>query len=307
MNLNFDISNVRVTEFGVGRDDGNGQYFDRVTVDGNVQNVLQEMAGDTWAAMQEQTNNPPSYEPSEKHASIEYRHLPLNNNMAETMRNLHEANNLPLDSTALADPEKCFCYFARFTDSQNRKLTAVRRATQFKGVLKSRLIRLLTDALQLIEDRVFKLDNDFDLLIDSENIHILRPSGFEFVGQLQEAILEAVSTNVTLLKEDITFVDFDVIENYASKHPRAARYLASIRSKNEALNIDRGCLQKLCADNGVELTETNGKLLLEETQVMGFLEVLDRRRYEIELVVDKPEHYRAPSRHKIDKGGQDVQ
>jgi hypothetical protein len=307
MNLNFDISNVTVTEFGVGRDDGNGQYFNRVTVDGNVQNALQEMADATWAAMQAQTNNPPSYEPSEKHASIEYRHLPLNSNMAETMRNLHEANNLPPDSTALADIEKVFCYFARFTDSQNRKLTAVRRATQFKGVLKSRLLRWDTDALQLIEDRVFKLDNDFDLLIDSENIHILRPSGFEFVGQLQEAILEAVSTNVTLLKEDITFVDFDVIENYASKHPRAARYLASIRSKNEALNIDRGCLKKLCTDNGVKLTETDGKLLLEETQVMGFLEVLDRRRYEIELVADMPEHYRAASRSKIDNGGQDVQ
>jgi len=303
MNLKFDINNVEVTEFGVGRDDGHGRDFDRVTVDGDVQGALQEMAGATWAAMQAQTNNPPSYEPSEKHASIEYMHLPLNDHMAEAMRKLHEANNLPPDSTALADPEKVFCYFARFTDSQERKLTAVRRATQFKGVLKSRLIRLHTNALQLIEDRVFKLDHDFDLLIDSENIHILRPSGFEFVGQLQEAILTAVSTNVTLLKEDLTFVDFDVVENYASKHPRAARYLASIRSKNEAVDIDSGRLQKLCADNGVELTVTNGMLSLEKKQVMGFLEVLDRRRYEIELVADMPEHYRAASRSKIDTEG----
>ena len=303
MNLKFDTSNVKVTEFGVGRDDGYGRGFNHITVDRNVQGALQEMAGATWAAMRGQTNNPPSYEPSEKHASIEYTHLPLNDNMAEAMRKLHEANNLPPDSTALADTEKVFCYFARFTDSQKRKLTAVRRATQFKGVLKSRLLRLDTNALKLIENRVFKLDHDFDLLIDSENIHILHPSGFEFVWQLQEAIMAAVSTNVTLLKEDITFVDFDVIENYASKHPRAARYLASIRSENKAVNIDSGRLQKLCADNGVELTETNGMLLLEDKHVMGFLEVLDRRRYEIELVADTPEHYRATSRSKIDTGG----
>ena len=303
MNLKFDISNVKVTEFGVGRDDGYGRGFNHITVDRNVQGALQDMAGATWAAMRGQTNNPPSYEPSEKHASIEYTHLPLNDNMAEAMRKLHEANNLPPDSTALADTEKVFCYFARFTDSQKRKLTAVRRATQFKGVLKSRLLRLDTNALKLIENRVFKLDHDFDLLIDSENIHILHPSGFEFVWQLQEAIMAAVSTNVTLLKEDITFVDFDVIENYASKHPRAARYLASIRSENKAVNIDSGRLQKLCADNGVELTETNGMLLLEDKYVMGFLEVLDRRRYEIELVADTPEHYRATSRSKIDTGG----
>lgn len=305
MNLKFDINDVAVTEFGVGRDDGHGRDFDHVTVDGNVQGALQEMAGATWEVMQAQTDNPPSYEPSEKHESIEYIHLPLNDNMAEAMRNLHEANNLPPDPTALSDPEKIFCYFTRFTDSQQRKLTAVRRATQFKGVLKSRhrLMRLHTNALELIEDRVFKLDHDFDLLIDSENIHILRPSGFEFVGQLQEAIMAAVSTNVTALKSDIPFVDFDIIENYASKHPRAARYLASIRSKNETSNIDSGRLQKLCFVTGVEITETNGILSLEEKHVMGFLEVLDRRRYEIELVAETPEHYRATSRTKIVTGG----
>jgi hypothetical protein len=303
MNLKFDISNVNITAFGVGWDDGDGRGFNRITVDRNVQDALKEMTGATWVAMQEQTNNPTIYEPSEKHASIEYTYLPLNDNMAEDMRNLHEATNLLLDSTALADTGKVFCYFVRFTDSQNRKLTAVRRSTQFKGVLKSRLIRLHTNALKLIEDRVFKLDHDFDLLIDSENIHILRPSGFEFVGQLQEAIMAAVSTNVTTLKAEISFVDFDVIENYASKHPRAARYLASILSENKAVNIESGRLQKLCADNEVELKENDGMLSLEEKHVMGFLEVLDRRRYEIELVADTPEHYRAANRSKIDARG----
>jgi hypothetical protein len=303
MNLNLDIKNVKITEFGVGRDDGDGRAFNYITVDGKVQVALQEMAGATWAAMQAQPNPAPIYEPSEKHESIEYMHLPLNNNMAEAMRKLHEANNLPPDSTTLSDTENVFCYFTRFTDSQKQKLTAVRRATQFKGVLKNRLLRFDTQALKLIDERVFKLDHDFDLLIDSENIHILRPSGFEFVGQLQEAIMKAVPTNVGLLKEDITFVDFDVIENYASKHPRAARYLASIRSENKVVNIDSGRLQKLCADNGVEITETNEMLSLKKKHVMGFLEVLDRRRYEIELVADTPEHYRAASRSKIDTRG----
>lgn len=302
MNLKFDINNIKVTEFGVGRDDGDGRDFDRVTVDGNVQGALQEMAGATWTAMQAQNNNPPSYEPSEKHESIEYTHLPLNDDLVKSLRELHLANNLLLDSAALAVPEKIFCYFVRFTDSQQQRLTAVRRATQFKGVVKSRLIRLHTNALELVKNRIFKLDHDFDLLIDSENVHILRPSGFEFVGQLQEAIMAAVTTNVTALKSDIPFVDFDIIENYASKHPRAARYLASIRSKDETSNIDIVRLQKLCFATGVEITETNGILSLEEKHVMGFLEVLDRRRYEIELVAETPEHYRATSRTKIDKG-----
>src|SRR2546426_481228 len=81
------------------------------------------------------------------------------------------------------DPATVFCYFARLTDSKGRRLTALRRATQFKGVLKSRLLRLVTDSLKLVEDHIFKLDRDFDLLIDSANVHILRPSGFEFAGE----------------------------------------------------------------------------------------------------------------------------
>ncbi len=32
---------------------------------------------------------------------------------------------------------------------------------------------------------------------------------------------------------------------------------------------------------------------------MGFLEVLDRRRYEVQLVKNSPEHFRAGSRTKI--------
>ena len=40
--------------------------------------------------------------------------------------------------------------------------------------------------------------------------------------------------------------------------------------------------------------------MVDENHVMGFLEVLDRRRYEIELVANFPEQYRAASRSKLD-------
>lgn len=298
--LQFDFTQVQTAEFGLGRDDGNGRTFCLIPVDGDVQDVLQEMAVATWAAMQEQTNNPPRYEPSEKHAGIEYLYLPLADVLTQSMRELHQANNLPIDAAALGNPESVFSYFARFTDNQGRRLTALRRATQFKGILKNRLVQFVTNALKIVEDDVFKLDTDFDLLIDAQNVHILRPSGFEFAGHLQAAIMAAVTTNVTALKVDLDFVKFDVIETYASQHPRAARYLASIRSQGEAQNIDRDRLIRLCNHTGVETAEVDGKITVTDKHVMGFLEVLDRRRYEIELVADTPEQYRAASRSKLD-------
>jgi len=301
MKLNFDIAGVSVTEFGVGRDDDDGQTFVSMPVDSDVQKALREMVEATWESMQKDADGPTLYEPSEKHGSTEYLHLPLNDALAASIRELHEAANLPLDTQALTDTTSVFCYFARMTDKKGRRLSALRRATGFKGVLKSRgLLRIDTDALKLIKERVFKLDNDFDLLADSSNLHILRPSGFEFAGKLQDAILGAAPQNIAAIQKDLKFVEFASIQEYASQHPRAARYLASIQSQKEATNIDRAALKRLCKSNRIELKEANGKITVQEGHELDFLEVLDRRRYQLELVKGKPERFRAGSRKKID-------
>jgi hypothetical protein len=300
MKLKFDLANVTVTEFGVGRDDGEGQTFVAVPVDAEVQTALREMVQATWGAMQNDAEGPAKYQPSEKHGSIEYLYLPLKDAMASAVRTLHEAANLDIEGGALDEPADMFCYFVRLTDQKGQHLTALRRASQFKGVLKKRLVRFVSDSLKLIEDSVFKLDSDFDLLVDAANVHILRPSGFELAGKLQQAILDAVPENIGAIGKDLTFVEFDGIEVYAGKHPRAARYLASIRGQEETKNIDKSLLKKLCKQTGVEVRESNGKVTISEGHEMAFLEVLDRRRYEVSLVKESPERYRATSRRKID-------
>ena len=299
MRLDFDFENVKVTEFGVGLDDG--QRFVVVPVDAGVQSVLTEMAQATWGAMLRDEDGPLMYEPSEKHGATEYLYIPLKDKLAASVRQLHEMTNLTINAKVLSDPTSVFCYFARLTDKKRRHLTALRRATQFKGVLKSKnhLVRMIDDTLKIIDDTVFKLDSDFDLLVDSANVYILRPSGFEFAGHLQQAILNAVPENVKAIAQDLTFVRFKRIELYASKHPRAARYLASIRGQKETKSIDKALLKKLCKQTGVGLAESNGKITVAEGHEMGFLEVLDRRRYELELVKGSPERFKAGSRKKI--------
>src|SRR5207249_6673088 len=117
-------------------------------------------------ALQKLTTDPPLYEASEKHGGEEYLYLPLDDDLSAPLKALHEAVNLDPAANALEDPGQVFCYFTRLTDAKGRKLTALRRATQFKGVLKNRLIKFGDDTLRNIEDRVFKLDTEFDLLID---------------------------------------------------------------------------------------------------------------------------------------------
>jgi hypothetical protein len=302
MKLQFDLMKVSITEFGVGRDDGNGQVYLAVPVDADVQNALRDIVAKTWEQMQKDGQEPAIYEPSEKHEATEYLYIPINSDLAASLRDLHEATNLHLDVKVLAEPTDVFCYFTRLTDKNGRRLTALRRAAQFKGILKSRgrLIRLVNDALQIVEDQVFKLDSDFDLLVDSINVHVLRPSAFEFAGKLQEAVLAAVPHNITAIQKDLSFVSFSTIQDYAAKHPRAARYLASIRSQKETKKVDKAALKKLCKRTGVDIAESDGQILVDQGHEMGFLEVLDRRRYELELVKGAPERFRAMSRQKIE-------
>ena len=297
--MDFNLDTIQTVEFGVGRDNGDEHAFHCIMVDDGVQNALGEMALATWEAMRNLAVEPLRYEPSEKHSGREYVYLPLMDDLAIRMRYLHEAVNLDIDQSALKDVEAIFCYFAKFTDEHGRCLTAVRRATQFKGVLRSRLIWESGDALKMVKDKVFKLDSDFDLLIDGQRVHILRPSGFEFAGKLQDAILGAVAENIESLRTELIFVKFDNINEYARTHPRAARYLASIRSQQEVARIDKQHLIDACRATGVAISEEGDQIIVDDGQIMGFLEVLDRRRYEVKLVPDEPEQYRAPSRTRL--------
>src|SRR5437016_3622355 len=123
MTIAFSLRAVQIVEFGVGRDEDAGPVFNLVPVDADVQTALQEMVADTWDAMRNLSDDPPTYEPAEKHASAEYVCVPLGDNLAEPLRELHQAANIPIDVMALSEPSKVFCYFARLTDKQGRKLT----------------------------------------------------------------------------------------------------------------------------------------------------------------------------------------
>lgn len=299
MAFSFNFNSIDITEFGIGSDNGDGRTFSLVAVDEEVQETLKEMVDATYEQLNSLGAAPARYEPSDKHASLDHLIVPLDDGLAESLKTLHQTNNYPYEGNALNTPESVFCYFARLQDAEGKRLTGVRRASQFKSILSKKLLSWLDDSIGVVEGNIFKLDMDFDLLIDENNIHILRPSGFEFVGQLKEAILAAVPTNIDEIKSQIDFINFDSIQEYASTHPRAARYLASIRSLGEAKNISKDRLKGACAQLGVELEDEDGKIMVDNKNIMGFLEILDRRRYEIELVEGEPEQFRAASRSKL--------
>ena len=100
---------------------------------------------------------------------------------------------------------------------------------------------------------------------------------FEFVSRLQQAILDAVPTNVDAIATVLPFVELGGIESYAESRPRAARYLASIRAQRLE-GMDRDALLDLCRLTGVRVRRFRGRVTVEQGSEMAFLEVLDRQR-----------------------------
>lgn len=301
MEIEFDLEAVKIVEFGVGRDGENERIFVTVPADGSVQGVLKEMVHATLDKMKIDENGPSEYQPSEKHGALEWLYLPLTNELCSDLRVLHTANNMDVDAGALSRPFDVFCYFARMVDVRGRRLTAVRRASQFKSVVKKKgwLISWIDDSLRSVKYDIFKLDADFDFIIDQRNVHIIRPSGFEFAGRLQSAVCASVSRNVAEIQAALPFVDFGCIERYAAGHVRAARYLASICSQPSIKDINKEALKRLCDETGVVVSEVGGRMAIGPGHEVGFLQVLDRRRYTLELVADRPEKFVASSRKSV--------
>ena len=334
--LAFDFDKTRYVEFGIGKDVGQDQIFRTVPVGDRAQTALQRVAADTWSEMLRSVagqptqtefetiadtesisrfapisdaenmrarleGGPATYEIAEKYAGTEYVYLPLNDEKVAVMRRLHEAH-LDMTTEVFDDVASIYAYFIRMRDEDDQRFTAIKRATSFKGLAqKGNLLSMFSNVLDIVDDNIFKLDNSFDILIDDDHVHIWRANSFEAIGKLRNEILASVEGNIDTIKEHMDFVDFGPIGQFASQHINGARYLASIRAQLTPDPINSASLIKLCRDTGVLVKEEDGLIVVDHDHVMGFLEVLDRRRYGIELIDGQLEQFRASSRQRINR------
>lgn len=300
--LQFDLEKIKAIDFGVGFQGQERKDFFNVPIDNSVYSALSEMVEATRNSIQDAIQDSDQelrrYDPSEKYSANEYLFLPIGDEMGQKLFDLHEAARLPNDNRALSQLSDIICYYARFTDNQGRRLTAIRKAQYFKGDLRKKLIAWNDDTLKLVESKLFRLDSDFDLIIDSEYLHIWRVGSFESLGDLKEVILNSVLNNVKCIRDKLPFIDFDSIHAYASKRLRAARYISSIKNQN-LQNIKCDKIKMLCEKANIEVSLNDGKIKVDENKIMTFLKILDRRVYHDQLVDNGQEVFEATSRQKL--------
>lgn len=299
--MNFNTQNITlVTLYGYFEDaqSQNPRHI-QIPVDPQVQGELTGMLTETVTRLGLPAIEPTmaAFDPAEKYGSEEQLKISLTTPYLQGLAAVVALTNLPSDANALIQVADLDYYYAIFTDNQNRHLYAFRRASQFKGVTRSKLAWINGGMLTLLTSHVFRLDIDFDYLVADQDVYILRPSGFEYTTNVGEQILQASAANAQSIAISVNYLDVTGISAYASTHKKSARLLAAIKSRNDLQQIDRSLLVQACQSYGVQiLNPDQGQLAPDTGHEYYFLCILDRRAYTANLIPDQPEKYEAASR-----------
>ena len=299
--MKFRLDSVQKVEFYVCHANKYSEDHYQVPVGKDVQQALIEMLEETQSKLDalESDESIEIFSPAQKYGTADAVQCRLDSEYAEVPRMLLAEKDIPTTRHAVDDLINISYYYVIAFDIDGNRLLGVRRATQFKGVLKARLLNVVDNTLKLSSKTTFRLDSDFDYIADSEMIWALRPAGLEFTGKLTEAVKAAALEASAEVARRISYLDLGRLGVYASKHPRAARYLAAVKSRDDLELISRGLLESYCENANIALMSENDMLSPKGGNEILFLEVLDRRLYIAELIEGQKERYEAPNRKNV--------
>ena len=304
MNLAFHLDNITNIEFCVGVTNGEKTDLVSVPVDEGVKKLLPEILKTTLTRLlyNERIERPlDKLELAEKYAASERLIASMLEPYMEVLRGFTGTTNLTSSAAVMEQAQNIAFYFARFTDPQRRTLFAFRRASTFKAVLRARhrLVQLVDDTLRLVDDNIFRLDEDFDFITAGDDCLILHYTGFEQLAEIQTVVSAKASSFMAEIADKAGFIHKDRLGDYVRHHPRAAKLVASLRSRGDLDRLSEKKVKALCKKNGIQ-TETIGGLISPRPGFeIAFLEILDRRRYNLSLIEKENEFYVATSRRGV--------
>ena len=296
----IDIGHIVSVNFGIALRSNGNLYF--VPTDAGLKGALKEMIAGTVAALNTAQGDWQAYDISEDYGQRRRVYCNRGSEYMAVFSTLFDAGALD-DLTNLPDHVNDIeYYFAEITDDQNRRMVGVRKATQFKGTVKAknRLVRMTNDTLSIIEDTVFKLDNEFDVLITDANVYILNDTQMQLLADITSRVAATAKDKIQAIENTITFLDLSRIKEKIEKHPRVARYAASIAQNPLIANFQRAKIETLAQQHGIVFKELEtGKLQCRVEDEAKLMELLDARRYHLDLADNGGDPYRATGRQKV--------
>lgn len=298
INDNFNDGDIRAADFCASLKGGD-RFF--IPSDGGVQNALKSILRDTVNAFEAIEGDWELHDISEDYGDRRRVYAPRNSPLLATMSEIFDSGalrELPDLQNHLAELEY---YFARFEDHQGRVIVGVRKARTAKATLgaQNKLVRLIDNTLVLIEERVLRLDRQFDVLISEDHVFILEPRAMEQIAKIVERVAASASVKVQEIHDAVAFLDLSRIKDKIAKHPKLARIAHSVASHPNLRQIQRAVIEELAAAQGIRFKEVDGRLLCNVADEAKLMEVLDARRYHLDLTATGAIPYRATARQAV--------
>lgn len=298
INDNFNTGDIAAVDFCATLKHG-GRFF--IPTDGGVQNALKAILRDTVAGFDAIEGDWELHDISEDYGERRRVYAPRNLPLFETMAEIFDSGALPELPDLQNHLAELDYYFAKFVDSEGRTMVGVKKARTAKATLgaQNKLVRLIDNTLVLIEERVLRLDRQFDVLISTDNVFIFEPRATEQVAEIVERVAASASARIQEIHDAVTFLDLSRIKTKIARHPKLARIAHSIANNPNLHGIQRAAIESLAAAQGIRFKEVDGRLLCNVTDEAKLMEVLDARRYHLDLTAAGPVPYRATARQVV--------
>ena len=299
----FDLNSIQATNFGVRLRSTGNMYF--VPTDGPTQAALGSILQSTKHAFDGIATVWEELDISEDYGARRRIYAQRDSEFMKEMSAIFDIGaleDLPDVQDHVGDIEY---YFALFIDGNGDRIVGIRKATQFKGTVKARnrLVRLVDDTLKLIQEDVLRLDEEFDILVTDDHVFILNMTRAEQVAKIVEQVAATAADKVQIIQDTLPFLDLQRIKETISQHPRVARNAASVAANPHLAGFQQEPIEALAAKHGIKFKKLpNGRLQCRVADNAKLLELLDARRYHLDLSGDGGDPYRATGRQKVATG-----
>ena len=303
IDADFNRDAIQSANFGVRLRSTQNMYF--VPTDGPTKTALKSIFGETVAHFEAIPTAWEKLDISEDYGSRRRVYAERDNEFMKELSVIFDIGALD-DLTNIGDHVSDIeYYFAVFSDDENRRAIGVKRATRMKGTMKARnrLVRLVDDTLQLIEEDVLRLDEEFDVIVSDAHVFILNVGAMEQVARIVEQVAATAAEKIQLIHDTLPFLDLTRIKEKIAGHPRVARNAASVAANPNLGAFQRAPIEALAAKHGIKFKVlADGRLQCRVQDNAKLIELLDARRYHLDLSGDGGDPYRATGRQKVAAG-----
>lgn len=196
--------------------------------------------------------------------------------------------------------EHANAYFVRFFDAEDNMLVAAKDSQAFKSLRKKKVAFFSDGRLELVDNQLFQIANDFTCIFDSQDVFVFNATAFEKIVNLEEQLISGIDGNVNAFFAGCVGISWSGFRDFAHRYKKAAKYLRSIIRRGEYGSFDLDKIKSALDKKGIPyITHATGEIEPSPGHELVFVRLLDHSVYDVELSDRPTTAYVASGRSKL--------